>query len=664
MATKVINSLTFGDTYVLTTPYATCSTAAGTAAKVATITPGSAFSLETGVRVSVKFTNALSVAAPTLNVNSSGAKAIYFRGATLTSAQYWAAGSTVDFVFDGTYWQMLGSQHNSTYSLSSFGVTSSAAELNILDGVTATTAEINKLDGLTTSTTELNYVDGVTSNIQTQLNNKSDYKSLLKCSCPDGTGGYIKICKIPMPSTYSDKTLEFTIASRSCKYQRVIVQLQTSTPATCVNTRIFVSGAGGNYYNVHGYRYNAGTAGEEYIEIWCTLPTWDSVSIFRKHFYTNRSEEEITWYAERVTSLPTTSSTIVKFNATLEHWSGTAENVAWSGVTGKPTYYDAKAINGITRSGTTFTYTCLDGTTGTFTQQDSDTKVTQNAAITTAGNYPVILGNSTYTTAVTGSVNKSATLLFDPSSSTLIVGSTETGGYEEEPIGNLYVSGDAIIGGGSDSFGIIPGQDNYSHVGTSNRRWFDGHFTNMYCNNYYDYNGNSLTSQFLPKSGGTLTGATTVNAGVALQLNTLKLPTTSGGTTYGVGSSGQVLKSNGSTVYWGSDSNTTYSYPNLMGCSCNTVDSTAAKTASLNGFSSTHLKVGAAVFVRFTYPHTGTTAATFNLSSTGAKTIKRAGKSVTEGNSWAAYEIVKLIYDGTYWQYISMSGPEWHQYST
>lgn len=49
---------------------------------------------------------------------------------------------------------------NSTYSLSSFGITASAAELNVLDGITATV-------------TELNYTDGVTSNIQTQLNNKA-----------------------------------------------------------------------------------------------------------------------------------------------------------------------------------------------------------------------------------------------------------------------------------------------------------------------------------------------------------------------------------------------------------------------------------------------------------------------------------------------------------
>ena len=53
------------------------------------------------------------------------------------------------------------------------GVTSTAAELNILDGVTATTAELNIMDGVTATTAELNYVDGVTSAIQTQLDAKA-----------------------------------------------------------------------------------------------------------------------------------------------------------------------------------------------------------------------------------------------------------------------------------------------------------------------------------------------------------------------------------------------------------------------------------------------------------------------------------------------------------
>ena len=43
------------------------------------------------------------------------------------------------------------------------GVTSTATELNILDGVTATTAELNIMDGVTATTAELNIMDGVTS---------------------------------------------------------------------------------------------------------------------------------------------------------------------------------------------------------------------------------------------------------------------------------------------------------------------------------------------------------------------------------------------------------------------------------------------------------------------------------------------------------------------
>lgn len=60
----------------------------------------------------------------------------------------------------------------------------------------------------------------------------------------------------------------------------------------------------------------------------------------------------------------------------------------------------------------------------TFTMPDNpntDTKVTQNAAITTAGNYPVILGYSTATTAVTNTVNKTSTLTYNPSTKMLSI---------------------------------------------------------------------------------------------------------------------------------------------------------------------------------------------------------------------------------------------------
>ena len=65
---------------------------------------------------------------------------------------------TIDDLLDGT----TAIQPNLTegsWKVGGTAVTSTAAELNLLDGVTATTAE-------------LNYVDGVTSNIQTQLDAK------------------------------------------------------------------------------------------------------------------------------------------------------------------------------------------------------------------------------------------------------------------------------------------------------------------------------------------------------------------------------------------------------------------------------------------------------------------------------------------------------------
>tara|TARA_Y100000004_G_scaffold66136_1_gene74191 strand:+ start:991 stop:3945 length:2955 start_codon:yes stop_codon:yes gene_type:complete len=49
-----------------------------------------------------------------------------------------------------------------TLDIGGTNVTSTAAELNILDGVTATATELNIMDGVTASTAELNIMDGVT----------------------------------------------------------------------------------------------------------------------------------------------------------------------------------------------------------------------------------------------------------------------------------------------------------------------------------------------------------------------------------------------------------------------------------------------------------------------------------------------------------------------
>ena len=99
-----------GETHLIASScYGTCSTAAGTVAKVATLTSNSGFQLETGVTVFIKFSNTNSASSPTLNVNSTGAKVIKRRGSVdvgKSIEQSWPASAVVPLTYDGTYWQM------------------------------------------------------------------------------------------------------------------------------------------------------------------------------------------------------------------------------------------------------------------------------------------------------------------------------------------------------------------------------------------------------------------------------------------------------------------------------------------------------------------------------------------------------------------------------
>ena len=90
---------------------ATCSTAADTAAKVATLDDTTNFSLTTGVRVAVTFQYGNSAATPTLNISSTGAKTIATPTAvaTVTSGNgttynTWGPYETITFTYNGTYW--------------------------------------------------------------------------------------------------------------------------------------------------------------------------------------------------------------------------------------------------------------------------------------------------------------------------------------------------------------------------------------------------------------------------------------------------------------------------------------------------------------------------------------------------------------------------------
>jgi hypothetical protein len=91
-----------------------------------------------------------------LGTNSLRFKDVYIDSATVTGE---VAAASLDISgnvdIDGTL-------ETDALSINSTTVTSTAAELNILDGVTATATELNLIDGVTATTEELNILDGVT----------------------------------------------------------------------------------------------------------------------------------------------------------------------------------------------------------------------------------------------------------------------------------------------------------------------------------------------------------------------------------------------------------------------------------------------------------------------------------------------------------------------
>lgn len=89
-------------------PLGVTATAAATAAKVVTIT---GFTQEIGDMFAITFTSGNTASAMTLNVNSLGAKNIRLNNAnTNTTTATLAAGATILLFYDGTYYQMVGSQ--------------------------------------------------------------------------------------------------------------------------------------------------------------------------------------------------------------------------------------------------------------------------------------------------------------------------------------------------------------------------------------------------------------------------------------------------------------------------------------------------------------------------------------------------------------------------
>lgn len=87
---------------IASTAYATCTTAAATAAKVATVQNNHAFSLVEGETIHVYFKYSNTASSPTLNINDTGAKPIRQHGSTAPSGwgSAWRDQSIISFTYN------------------------------------------------------------------------------------------------------------------------------------------------------------------------------------------------------------------------------------------------------------------------------------------------------------------------------------------------------------------------------------------------------------------------------------------------------------------------------------------------------------------------------------------------------------------------------------
>lgn len=120
--------------------YGTCSSVGSTNSKVVTLdVEDDNFSLYVGAMISVRFDNANIASSPTLNVNGTGAVAVKDYGTTNidTSSEAWSDGEVVTFVYDGSYWQRVGSKKkvSELHSRGWVGETGSADSIATTTGV-------------------------------------------------------------------------------------------------------------------------------------------------------------------------------------------------------------------------------------------------------------------------------------------------------------------------------------------------------------------------------------------------------------------------------------------------------------------------------------------------------------------------------------------------
>ena len=166
-------------------------------------------------------------------------------------------GTTVATVEDNATFNIPASK----LAIGGTAVTSTAAELNILDGVTSTAAELNILDGVTSTTAELNIMDGVTATAA-EINLIDGGTARGTTAVADGDGvlindaGTMRMTSVETLKTYmSAEKNNPSFSAKMANHQQVGDNVLTKVAFDTANYQ--TSGT----YDTSNYRFTPGVAG-------------------------------------------------------------------------------------------------------------------------------------------------------------------------------------------------------------------------------------------------------------------------------------------------------------------------------------------------------------------------------------------------------------------
>ena len=648
--------------------YATCTTAADTAAKVVTLADNVHFNLYAGVIVGVKFSYTNTAQNPTLNVNGSGAKSVYYNTAVITTGSLGAAGHAnrvIYYMYDGTNWCFMawGNDTNTTYS---------AMSQTEYDTGTSTTGRLVTPELLktwiTAATPTYTAVTGKPTGNQTPA-----------------FGGTATISQVKQDATGQVSFTDRTIKIPNTEASTSAAGLMSAGDKTKLNGVEEGAQVNPTYTAVTGKPTGNQT------------PAFGGTATVSQVSQNSSGQISVT---DRTIKIPNTEATTAesglmsaddktKLNGIDE---GAEVNRTYTAVTGKPTGNQTPAF------GATFTISQIkQDATGQITATDRTVKIPNTAASTsseglmsaddktklnytnvaygtcdtaagTAAKVVTISGNTKFALQPGAIVGIKFTYTNTAASPTLNVGGTGAKGITWQATQNYtganWVGGQAgytnyYMYDGTNYVFMGHSQDNNTTYSSMSQTEYDtGTATtgrlvtaallkawiSSATPTYTETTGKPTANQ-TPAFGGTAT-ISQVKQATSGQLTvtdrTIKIPDTEASTS--------------SHGLMSADDKTKLNYTNIAYATCSTAAATAAKVATISGNTKFSLQTGAIVGVKFTNTNTAQNP-TLNVGSTGAKSVVYNTAVVTTGslNLMAANRVTYFMYDGTNWVFLSWS---------